>query len=105
MPLSLDKMQKTGHKSAPGIADKLLCIPGTASRRPGSAPLPHPGLYDGYTRVSSGLSKPFLTKEKPVLMKKEAVLTGFVPVLNGPCFYRPINTQHVIVFYHDGYDR
>ena len=26
------------------------------------------------------LCKPFLTKEKPVLMKKEAVLTGFAPV-------------------------
>ena len=24
---------------------------------------------------------------------------------NGPCFYRTIDTQEVIVFYHDGYDR
>ena len=57
------------------MADKLLCRPVWASCRPGSAPLPRPGLRGGYTRVSSGL-----TKEKPVLMKKEAVLTCFAPV-------------------------
>ena len=54
------------------MADKLLCIPVWVSRRPGSAPFPHPGL--------KRLCKLFLTKEKPVLMKKEAVLTCFAPV-------------------------
>ena len=49
------------------MADKLLCRPVWASCRPGSAPLPRPGLRGG-------------TKEKPVLMKKEAVLTCFAPV-------------------------
>ena len=34
------------------MADKLLCIPVWASCRPGSAPLPRPGLRGGYTRVS-----------------------------------------------------
>ena len=62
------------------MADKHPRIPVKASHRPGSAPLPHPGLRGGYTRVSSGFCKRFLTKEKPVLMKKEAVLTCFVPV-------------------------
>ena len=62
------------------MADKLLCRPVWASCRPGSAPLPRPGLRGGYTRVSSGFANGFSTKEKPVLMKKEAVLTGFAPV-------------------------
>ena len=62
------------------MADKLLCIPGKASRRPGSAPLPHPGLRGWVHPGLKRFSKPFLTKEKPVLMKKEAVLTCFAPV-------------------------
>ena len=54
------------------MADKHPHTPVKVSHRPGSAPLPHPGL--------KRFCKLFLTKEKPVLMKKEAVLTGFVPV-------------------------
>ena len=41
------------------MADKLLCIPVWASGRPGSAPLPRPGLRGGYTRVSSGFANGF----------------------------------------------
>lgn len=74
------KDAKTGHKNASNTADKHPHTPAKASRRPGSAPLPHPGLRGSYTRVSKRLFKPFLTKEKPVLMKNEAVLTCFVPV-------------------------
>ena len=66
------KDAKTGHKNASNTADKHPHTPAKASRRPGSAPLPHPGL--------KRLCKLFLTKEKPVLMKKEAALTGFAPV-------------------------
>ncbi|MCI7459317.1 MAG: hypothetical protein MSD59_06305 [Parabacteroides merdae] len=72
------KDAKTGHKNASNTADKHPHTPAKASRRPGSAPLPHPGLCGGYTLKR--LCKLFLTKEKPVLMKKEAALTGFAPV-------------------------
>ena len=34
------------------MADKHPRIPVKTSHRPGSAPLLHPGLHDGYTRVS-----------------------------------------------------
>ena len=61
------------------MADKHPRIHGKALHRPGSAPLPHPGLRGSYTGLKR-LCKPFLTKEKPVLMKNEAVLTCFVPV-------------------------
>ena len=54
------------------MADKHPRIPVKTSHRPGSAPLPHPGL--------KRLCKLFLTKEKPILMKKEAILTGFAPL-------------------------
>ena len=54
------------------MADKHPRIPVKTSHRPGSAPLPHPGLKRLY--------KLFLTKEKPILMKKEAILTGFAPL-------------------------
>ena len=63
---------KMRHKNTHGMADKHPRIHGKALHRPGSVPLPHPGL--------KRLCKPFLTKEKPVLMKNEAVLTCFVPV-------------------------
>ena len=53
------KDAKTGHKSTSNMADKLLCIPVWASCRPGSAPLPRPGLRGGYTRVSSGFANGF----------------------------------------------
>ena len=62
------------------MADKLLCIPVWASCRPGSAPLPRPGLRGGVHPGLKRFCKRFLTKEKPVLMKKEAVLTCFAPV-------------------------
>ena len=62
------------------MADKHPRIHGKALHRPGSAPLPHPGLRGSYTRVSSGSSSRFLTKEKPVLMKNEAILTCFAPI-------------------------
>ena len=54
------------------MADKHPHIPGRASHRPGSAPLPHPGLKQ--------LFKPFLAKEKLVLMKNEAILTCSAPI-------------------------
>ena len=37
----------------------ILCRPVWASCRPGSAPLPRPGLRGGYTRVSSGFANGF----------------------------------------------
>ena len=53
-------------------------------------PCTDPGLHLSHTRVSVALwwvhpglkrlCKLFLTKEKPILMKKEAVLTGFAPL-------------------------
>ena len=53
------KDAKTGHKSTSNMADKHPRIPVKTSHRPGSAPLPHPGLHDGYTRVSSGFASCF----------------------------------------------
>ena len=57
------------------MADKHPHIPGRASHRPGSAPLPHPDVRGSYTWVSSSYSSCFLAKEKLVLMKNEAILT------------------------------
>ena len=62
------------------MADKLLLHPrlGFVQTRVCTSPAPgspwrvHPGL--------KRFCKRFLTKEKPVLMKKEAVLTCFAPV-------------------------
>jgi len=77
------------------MADKHPHIPGRASHRPGSAPLPHPDVRGSYTRVCTSstpgcpwllhpglkqLFKPFLAKEKLVLMKNEAILTCFAPI-------------------------
>ena len=53
------KDAKTGHKNASNTADKHPHTPAKASRRPGSAPLPHPVLCGGYTRVSSGFASCF----------------------------------------------
>ncbi len=53
------KDAKTGHKSASDMADKHPCIPGKAPYRPGSVPLPHPGLGGRYTRISSGSASCF----------------------------------------------
>ena len=60
------------------MADKHPRIHGKALHRPGSA-LSHTRSH-GSTPGLKRLCKPFLTKEKPVLMKNEAVLTCFVPV-------------------------
>ena len=54
-----EKDAKTGRKSTSDTADKLLCIPVRASRRPGAAPLPHPGVPTTETRVSSGSASCF----------------------------------------------
>ena len=62
------------------MADKHPHIPGRASHRPGSAPLPHPDVRGSYTRVSSSYSSRFWQKEKLVLMKNEAILTCFAPI-------------------------
>jgi len=50
---------KTRHKNISGMADKHPRIHGKALHRPGSAPLPHPGLRGSYTRVSSGYPSRF----------------------------------------------
>ena len=50
---------KTRHKSTSNMADKLLCIPVWASRRPGSAPFPHLGVPTTETRVPSGFASCF----------------------------------------------
>ena len=41
------------------MADKHPRIHGKALHRPGSAPLPHPGLRGSYTRVSVALQAVF----------------------------------------------
>ena len=53
------KDAKTGHKNTSNMADKHPHTPVNVSHRPGSTPLPHPGLHDGYTRVSSGFASCF----------------------------------------------
>ena len=57
------KDAKTGHKSVLSMADKHPHIPGRASHRPGSAPLPHPDVRGSYTRVSSSYSSRFWQKK------------------------------------------
>ena len=57
------KDAKTGHKSVLNMADKHPHIPGRASHRPGSAPLPHSGLRGAYTRVLSGYPSLFGQKK------------------------------------------
>ena len=53
------KDAKTGHKSVLSMADKHPHIPGRASHRPGSAPLPHPDDRGSYARVSRRYSSRF----------------------------------------------
>ena len=79
------------------MADKHPRIHGKALHRPGSAWCLHPGL--------KRLSKPFWAKEKPVLMKNEAILTCFASIPGRFLFLLLIDTQNIIVFFHDGYDR
>ena len=96
------------------MADKHPRIHGKALHRPGSAPLPHSGLRGAYTRVSvvltpgspwclhpglKRLSKPFWAKEKPVLMKNEAILTCFASIPGRFLFLLLIDTQNIIVFF------
>ena len=71
------KDAKTGHKNASNTADKHP-RKGLAQTRVCTSPTPGPlwWVHPGLKR----LCKLFLTKEKPVLMKKEAALTGFAPV-------------------------
>ena len=54
-----EKDAKTGHKSTSDMADKHRRIPVKASRRPGSAPFPHPGVPTTETRVSKGFKSCF----------------------------------------------
>ena len=58
------------------MADKHPRIPVKTSHRPGSAPLPHPGLHDGYTRVSSGFASCF-DKRKAYLDEKRSCFNRF----------------------------
>ena len=81
------------------MADKHPRIYGKALHRPGSAPLPPLGspwcLHPGLKR----LSKPFWAKEKPVLMKNEAILTCFASIPGRFLFLLLIDTQNIIVFF------
>ena len=58
------------------MADKLLCIPVWASCRPGSAPLPRPGLRGGYTRSQAVLQTVF-DKRKACLDEKRSRFNRF----------------------------
>ncbi len=81
------------------MADKHPRIHGKALHRPGSAPLPHSGLRGAYTRVLSGYPSLFWQKEKPVLMKNEAILTCFASIPGRFLFLLLIDTQNIIVFF------
>ena len=54
-----EKDAKTRHEITSNMADKHPHTPVKVSCRPGSAPLPRPGLCGGYTRVSSGFKSCF----------------------------------------------
>ena len=54
-----EKDAKTGHKNTSNMADKHPHTLVKVSHRPGSTPLPHPGLHTAYTRVSSGFKSCF----------------------------------------------
>ena len=58
------------------MADKLLCIPVWASCRPGSAPLPRPGLRGGYTGSQAFLQTVF-DKRKACLDEKRSRFNMF----------------------------
>ena len=51
------KDAKTGHKNASNTADKHPHTPAKAARRPGSAPLPHPGLCGGYNLIKEKMGR------------------------------------------------
>ena len=70
------KDAKTGHKNASNTADKHPHTPAKASRRPGSAPLPHPGLCGGYTRSQAALQAVF-DKRKACLDEKRSRFNRF----------------------------
>ena len=70
------KDAKTGHKNASNTADKHPHTPAKASRRPGSAPLPHPGLCGGYTWSQAALQAVF-DKRKACLDEKRSRFNRF----------------------------
>ena len=65
---------KTRHKNTHGMADKHPRIHGKALHRPGSAPLPHPGLRGSYTRVSVALTPGSQAALQAVFDKRKAGL-------------------------------
>ena len=104
-PCLPDKMQKRGIKNTHGMADKHPRIHGKALHRPGSAPLPHPGLHDGYTRVSSGFASCFWQKKSLSWWKKKPFYRFRTCSRTVPVFIVQLTHKKFIVFYHDGYDR
>ena len=56
------------------MADKHPRIHGKALHRPGSAPLPHPGLRGSYTRVSVALTPGSQAALQAVFDKRKAGL-------------------------------
>ena len=58
------------------MADKHPHTPVKVSHRPGSAPLPHPGLHDGYTGSQAALQAVF-DKRKACLDEKRSRFNRF----------------------------
>ena len=56
------------------MADKHPHIPGRASHRPGSAPLPHPDLHLFHTRMSVALTPGSQAAIQAVFGKRKACL-------------------------------
>ena len=82
--------------------------------RPGWKGMGDPGVEEVETRICTSpslgspwclhpglkrLSKPFWAKEKPVLMKNEAILTCFASIPGRFLFLLLIDTQNIIVFF------
>ena len=65
------KEAKTGHKVPPTWQINICRISGKVSCRPGAAPLPHPGLRGGHTRISSGFASCFWQKKSLSWWKKK----------------------------------
>ena len=82
------------------MADKHPRIYGKALHRPGSTQSRSSAASDVYKRQGlKRLSKPFWAKEKPVLMKNEAILTCFASIPGRFLFLLLIDTQNIIVFF------
>ena len=105
-PFLPDKMQKRDIKTPPAWR---INIHASTER-----PCTDPDLHLSLTRVSvvltpgspwclhpglKRLSKPFWAKEKPVLMKNEAILTCFASIPGRFLFLLLIDTQNIIVFF------